>query len=102
MAQLASKRVQKHKDAWWQAVHAGQRHDPWWERQSEKLQKSADEAWDKAEAVSMAAGHPFKNRHGENVTPRPRQAGILERVVTELQQQIEDGELEWPPPPPGR
>ena len=62
------------------------------------MRRHADREWDKAEAVSMAAGHPFKNRHGHVVIPRPREAGILERVVTELRRQVEANELQWPPP----
>ena len=95
---MASKKVKKHDEAWWAATRAGGCDHPWFERQAARLQRDADWEWDEAERVSMAAGHPFKNRHGEVVTPTPRKVGILERVVSELRRKVEAQELQWPQP----
>ena len=95
---MASKKVAKHNEAWWAATRAGLCDHGWFERQAARLQREADLEWDEAEVVSVAAGHPFKNRHGEVVTPKPREVGILERVVTELRRQVEAQELQWPQP----
>ena len=99
MAQLAAKQVLRHNTAWWQACAQGKEGDPErWRSKAAWLQKQADKLWDQAEEVSRAAGHPFKNRHGETERPGPPKVGILEMVVTELRRKVECGELTWPPP----
>ncbi len=65
-ASLISKHLQANDRAWWEAYRRCER--DWcahYERQHQRLEREATQAWDEAEAVSYETGIPFKLRTGE-------------------------------------
>ncbi len=96
-AQQASKRLQWHDQQLRKASKSGMCDNAWYEEQAWELKTEADCRWDRAEKLSWELGHPFKDRLGHMVFPKPVKLGILEKTLMELQRQIAEDGYEWPP-----
>lgn len=66
--------------AMWQRNHPASAE--WWHQKQQ-----VDQAWDEAERLSQASGHPYKNRRGETVNARPDMS-IVNLALRRYEQEI--------------
>ena len=66
----------------------------WYQQEFKRRKWELCQAWDHAEEVSDRAGHPYKNRHGLMVYPRPMQVSQFDRIFMEITRMCREGEIE--------